>query len=170
MLSFLIMEKAFFFMLYNKKMPIRLWTQSYTVCPICLQQCHRPVSLPQPQAQAQIPTASKASSRGVFATSRNFSSSVQSEEKKTQVFLRFSLLADIRQWRQHLIEAQIKQFWLFRQQDVNLGKVKETLVCNLAWSVETQTSCHYLNMLICLSSTDFTEKEFLPLVSSNRNV
>lgn len=54
MLSFLIIEKAFSFMLYNKKMPIRLWIQSYSVCPLCQQQYHRSVSPSQPQAQPLI--------------------------------------------------------------------------------------------------------------------
>lgn len=85
MSSCLIMEKAFSFPLYNKKMPIRLWIQSYTVCPTCLQQYHRPVSPSQPQAQAPVLKASKAPSRGRFITSKNFSP-----------LFRFSLLADAR--------------------------------------------------------------------------
>lgn len=81
--SCLIMEKAISFTLHKKKMPIRLWIQSHTVCPTCLQQYHRPVSPSQPQAQAPILKASKASSRGTFTTSKNFFP-----------LSRFSLLAD----------------------------------------------------------------------------
>lgn len=153
MLSCLIMEKAFSFMLYNKKKTIRLWIQSFTVCPTCPQQYHRPVSPSQPQAQALILKASKNSLRVHSLHAKCFSSiQIQSSSRcKTPE-------------ESHLIETQIKQFWLFRQQDVNLGKEKGSS------GAQPCTSCHYLQILICLSPTDFIEKELLPLANSNRNV
>lgn len=159
MLSCLITEKAFSFMLHNQEIPITLWTQSCTVYPTCLQQHHRPVSPSQPQAQALI--------LNIFKWCVHY---------KQKFFSTVWILSSSR----CNVNLTVKKDTSSRDKSSSFGwsdskmliwrKRREAVVFNLACSVETWTSCHYLQMLICLSPTDFTEKEFLPLVSSNRSV
>lgn len=143
MSSCLIEEKDLSLVSYDTKMPVRLWTLSYTNHRTCL-----PGAVPRTSATTVAPGISSSPQelqgilKDVFTTNHIFSSVLPQSSSRSKINLTKKKDTSLRDKVVFGCSDSETTIW---------GKRKEAAVLNLALSVKTQTSCSYLQVLICLS-------------------